>query len=324
MQDKVLLISPEFFNYQIIFKRGIEELGFSCDWYSDRPSSQFLTKAALRLTPFIVKNKTDKYLVELLNKTKNIDYKYIMVVMGEALNDSFISALRERYSQAKFIYVFWDAIANFNMGLKFVHYFDRVYTTDRKDAEKYGFNFIPLFYNDYIDTTPKKLKYDYSFIGTIKKGKNRKLNLLIEEMQKEYDRAFIYKYLQGKSVWLYYKIRYSEEFKKEGINKFHYEKLDSHQTIDIVKSSRFVLDVPMNDQTALTERCFNALYLKRKLITTNEDIANYDFYDSTNIFIYKEGEIINFDSPFFQTAFKPMKNFEKYSLNHWLKTLLLN
>ncbi|MFA6797057.1 MAG: hypothetical protein WCR63_05805 [Bacilli bacterium] len=322
MQDKVLLISPEFFYYQTIFKKGIEELGFDCDWYSDRPSSNFATKAALRVMPFLVKGRCEKYLDKILLETKEKEYKYILVIMGEVLTKSFLKKLKERYSKSKFIYVFWDAIANFNMGLKFTEYFDKVYTTDRGDSIKYGYNFIPLFYNSYIDTSPLETKYDFSFVGTIKKGKNKKLNSLVSQLSKKYNNSIVYKYIQGKSVLLFYKIKYPQDFKKERMKNFKFKKMDSQKAIDIFKSSRFILDVPMNQQKALTERCFNAMYLGKKLITTNQDIINYDFYDKNNIYIYSEGEKINFSSPFFHTEFKPIENYEKYSLNNWLKQLL--
>lgn len=324
MQDKVLLISPEFFYYHKIFKRGIEELGFDCDWYSDRPSSNFLVKASLRVMPFLVKGRTDDYLREILSQTESVKYKYIMVVMGEVLNEKFLKTLRNRYPNSKFVYVFWDAIANFSMGLKFTKFFDKVYTTDRGDSIEYGYNFIPLFYNDYIDTSPREIQYDFSFVGTIKNGKNKKLNSLVSQLSKKYDRSLVYKYIQGKSVYMYYKLKYPQDFKNDRLKNFEFEKMKSEMAIDIFKSSRFILDVPMNKQKALTERCFNAMYLKRKLITTNQDIANYDFYDENNILIYKEGEDIDFTSPFFSTEFKSVENYEKYSLNNWLKTLLLN
>jgi len=323
MQDKVLLISPEFFYYQIIFKKGIEELGFDCDWFSDRPSSNFATKAALRVMPFLLRGRSDKYLSDILEQTKDIEYKYIMIVMGEVLTEGFLQKLRERYSNSKFIYIFWDSIVNFNMGLKFTKYFDKVYTTDRGDSIKYGYNFIPLFYNDYIDTTPSTIKYDFSFVGTIKNGKNKKLNCLVRELSKKYNNSIVYKYIQGKSVLLFYKLKYPKDFKKDKIKNFKFEKIDSKQAIEIFKSSRFILDVPMNQQKALTERCFNAMYLGKKLITTNEDIKNYDFYDENNIYIYLEGEEIDFSLPFFNQDFKSIENYEKYSLNNWLKQLLL-
>lgn len=78
----------------------------------------------------------------------------------------------------------------------------------------------------------------------------------------------------------------------------------------------------MNKQKALTERCFNAMYLGKKLITTNKDIVNYDFYSENNIYVYNEEKGIDFNAKFFNTDFEPIAGYEKYSLTNWLKTLL--
>ena len=322
MKDNVLLISPEFFYYHKIFKRGIEELGYRCDWYSDRPSTNFLTKATLRVSPKLMGGKINKYLNTILKETTNNKYKYVVVIMGEVLSEQFVKSLKESHPTAKYIYVFWDSIVNFGMGLKLVKYFDQVYTTDRGDAKKYKYNFIPLFYNQYIDTTKKETEYDFSFIGTIKHGKNAKINALINEMCKEYKSAYIYKYIQGKSVLMFYKRKYKQEFKDDKLSDFKYDKLDSKTAIDVFKKSKYILDVPMNKQKALTERCFNAMYLGKKLITTNKDIVNYDFYNENNIYVYREEKGIDFNSKFFNSKFEPIEGYEKYSLSNWLKTLL--
>jgi len=67
---------------------------------------------------------------------------------------------------------------------------------------------------------------------------------------------------------------------------------------------------------------FNALFLEKKVITTNKDIVNYDFYSKNNIYIYIPGEEIDFSSSFFQTKFTKIDNFDCYSLHSWLKKII--
>ena len=61
---------------------------------------------------------------------------------------------------------------------------------------------------------------------------------------------------------------------------------------------------------------------KRKLVTTNSDIKNYDFYNENNILIYSEP--INLDSPFFKNEYEELSDemYEKYSLKNWLITMI--
>src|SRR5690606_39098696 len=57
------------------------------------------------------------------------------------------------------------------------------------------------------------------------------------------------------------------------------------------ENSKIVIDIAHANQKGLSMRPFEALGLKRKLITNNTDIKNYDFYNPNNIFI-----IENFDN----------------------------
>ena len=73
----------------------------------------------------------------------------------------------------------------------------------------------------------------------------------------------------------------------------------------------------------LTMRTIELLGLQKKIITTNIDIVNYDFYNPVNILI------IDRDSPkinkeFFTTPFTPIPQeiVSKYIISNWLKRML--
>ena len=70
----------------------------------------------------------------------------------------------------------------------------------------------------------------------------------------------------------------------------------------IYSNSRCVLDSAQEGQMGLTIRVLEALGAKKKLITTNEDIVNYDFYNEENIYVY-DGKTFDFNSPFFKSVF---------------------
>ena len=61
---------------------------------------------------------------------------------------------------------------------------------------------------------------------------------------------------------------------------------------------------------------------KKKLITTNEDVVNYDFYRPENIYVYK-GKI-DLGDIFFEEDYKEVDQeiYEKYSLRSWLKEIV--
>jgi hypothetical protein len=63
--------------------------------------------------------------------------------------------------------------------------------------------------------------------------------------------------------------------------------------------------------------------LKRKLITTNTDIINYDFYHKENIFIMDRKEM-DIDLGFIEGNYHEINKeiYEKYSISGWTKNIL--
>ena len=53
--------------------------------------------------------------------------------------------------------------------------------------------------------------------------------------------------------------------------------------MDVVRSSRAVLDIQHFKQTGLTMRTLETLGAGKKLITTNPDVKEYDFYDEGRV-----------------------------------------
>ena len=88
------------------------------------------------------------------------------------------------------------------------------------------------------------------------------------------------------------------------------------------RKSKVLLDFVISEHKGLSLRTFEALGHDKKLITTNKEIAKYDFYHPNNIFILDN----NFDDiPAFLN--KPYHHIEpkikeKYSFGNWIKYVL--
>jgi hypothetical protein len=105
------------------------------------------------------------------------------------------------------------------------------------------------------------------------------------------------------------------------MDEFHYEPLRSLEMNKIYQDTRCVLDSPQAGQLGLTIRVIEALGAKKKLITTNEDVINYDFYCPENIYVYRG--FFDLKDPFFTEPYKDIDSniYEKYSLRNWLKEI---
>ena len=60
--------------------------------------------------------------------------------------------------------------------------------------------------------------------------------------------------------------------------------------------------------------------MNKKLITTNPDIINYDFYNPNNIHVIDE-ENIRFDAEFFNVPYEPIP---EYKYNNYKKIVCYN
>jgi len=127
--------------------------------------------------------------------------------------------------------------------------------------------------------------------------------------------------MPSKLKYFYHKVL-APEFRHAKLSGFQTEKLSKDQIANIMSVTKCVLDAPQAGQTGLTIRTIECLGAKRKLITTNSDIANYDFYRPENILIF-DGNV-NFTGPFFTSPYvEPDKDvYEAYSLRSWLKSIL--
>ena len=89
-----------------------------------------------------------------------------------------------------------------------------------------------------------------------------------------------------------------------------------------MKESKIILDIHKEIQNGLTFRVFEAIGLNKKLITTNKDIINYDFYNPNNIFVWDE-KITEIPRNFLDNEYEKLSDeiYKKYSLENWVKTV---
>ena len=91
-----------------------------------------------------------------------------------------------------------------------------------------------------------------------------------------------------------------------------------------INRSKVLLDINRLGQSGLTFRVFESLGLEKKLITTNADIKNYDFYNPNNILVIDEKNPI-IPMEFFENDYEKIPNsiLEKYTLKGWTNHVIL-
>lgn len=325
---KLLLIMPRFFNYPQLICAELENMGYETDFFDDRPSTNPWVKAAIRINKDIIKGYIRKYFEKVMETVTSKQYDVVFLISGQSLSfsEDMIGKIKECQPNARFVLYQWDSQVNFPYIKNVQHFFDKRYTFDRSDSsEEKGIKFLPLFYSRNYEelgkAVPSSYEYDFCFVGTAHPKKYKFIKLMSEQLRKVYPKQFIYFFYPSRIVFFYRKL-HDKELRNAHYREFHFTPLSQSEMEKIYTKSRCVLDSAQAGQLGLTIRVLEALGSKKKIITTNEDIVNYDFYCPENIYLY-DGKI-DMDAPFFKCPYKDIERevYEKYSLRNWLSEIL--
>ena len=329
MGKKILLIAPVFFNYYKEIIRELELQGYAVDYVCDAPSNSNVSKALGRINKSIIRFFTYRYfknvVVPLLN-AKTYDYVFVVAGMTFAFSANMVKKIRECNPKAKFVMYQWDSEKNLPYSTSIHPYFDKLFSFDLRDCNRDNkYHFLPLFYTRMYENIGEKndvaCEYDCSYVGTAHPLKYKNINDIASGLKATWNKQFIYHYMPSKLKYIYHKLL-APEYKNAKLSDFRFEKISSSEMVEIFCKSKCILDSPQAGQTGLTIRTMECLGAKKKMITSNTDVVNYDFYQNENIYVYNEK--FDFDSPFFTRPYKEIDNtiYEKYSLRNWLKTII--
>lgn len=98
-----------------------------------------------------------------------------------------------------------------------------------------------------------------------------------------------------------------------------------NELIKYLDESEIFLDIVRKGHNGLSFRIFESLAYQKKLITTNQSIKNYDFYDPNNILIIDEDNV-SIDSEFFNKPYIPLSEevYNKYTIDNWIDSVFFN
>ena len=279
-----------------------------------------LTYVNIDTIPFSYKNKISRITNSLLklvrfpslkekNKTNYIKkaiqngdlFDQILIIRPDKLERKALLFLRENAIQMSCF--LFDGIENFKNQKKTLSFFDTVYSYDKMDVRKYNFQFLTNYiYDDQIET--------------------KKISNLVFNISSFDDRfPFLEKladYFSREQISFRFIVKKDRIFKHKNI-EISDRYLSISEVKNIIASSLVLVDIQQKNQDGLTFRIFEALGYKKKLITNNQDIVTYDFYNPNNIFVISES---NYEVPasFFETDFVEIDNdiLNKYKLDNWI------
>jgi len=313
----ILFFSPRFFAYEKEIKIALEKLGANVIWADDRPSNSFITKLLIRLNKNLLKGITEKYYNQVLNSLKENYFDYILFISPESLTRVSLKRIKDKFKSSKFIFYMWDSFEN-KQSIELLDLFDSILTFDSKDAENYNLKLRPLFYIEtYKEKKENEIIYDLLFIGTAHSDRYKFIEKFIKPSFTGMN-IKLYFFLSSKKLfWL--KKFLNKDFRLVRYREVSFKSLSHKDNSNFMNESKVILDINHPKQVGLTMRTIETLGVQKKLITTNKNILNYDFYNKDNILVIDRNNP-QIDMDFVKKPFNPSNDaiLNKYSINGWI------
>lgn len=316
---KILFIGIGFYDYEEAIVDEMKKCGADVT-YKKLGYDNFeikLTRRIKHLMKFAI-SRMNKRLLQQIND----NFDYVFVIKGDMCNIWFLEKLRQKM-ESTFIMYQWDSInrvKNFEENRKF---FDYIYTFDKKDSlENKDLLFRPLFFRNEFDLDLNNSNCENDIdIYSISQFYDYRYELHKKIRGKYPNYKLVIKLKIGVLFYLKTKILRKITLDKDLVI---YRTMTTSENFDYMKKSKAILDVTNPIQSGLTMRTLEAIGMKKKLITTNKDITNYEFYNSNNIYVLDENVII--DDRFLN---KPYDNIDesirnKYTLNQWIRDIFID
>lgn len=194
--------------------------------------------------------------------------------------------------------------------------FNQIYSFDHLDCQKYKFEYMPLFFSfgfneiDQINfATQNKTVKKCFFLG---RDKNR--IKIIEDLSR---------ILEGLGCIADFYVT-KDNSSKSFESKFYIDHPVNYKwSLDKTIQADIIIDINQEGQTGLTLRALEAIFFNKKLISNNSKIKEYDFYSSSQFFIFGEDKIS--DLSFFLNQHPPKipKNiYYSYSPDYMLEKII--
>ena len=317
---KMLLITEGFYDYDDAMKVVFEQMGYDVTMFQADITLGYVEKLRHRPDLQAYMDARRKEAQSFLYEVQ--PYDTVLVICGHSLHIETFLEFRRRQKQAEFILYLWDDVARVRTFEALKDIFDRIYTFDWKDAEQYGLMFRPLFYLPLYCYSGQKKWRSTSSAGWLHSDRINVLCKILERTFYEDDTAYVYM-LTG--VYTMCKYRISRLIKHRMPAGLHIstKKLDGEASAQLLLESKTVIDIQHPTQRGLTIRTIESLAAHTKLITTNEQVRQYDFYRENNICII-DRENPEISRAWLEKPWVPVEEscVERYSIRQWAEDIL--
>lgn len=321
----ILLIGPSFFGYRDRVAKEMGRHGHDVEVVDDRPSESVAFRSLAKVAAALTAKSIARYTEVLRQRIGSGSYDHVIYMGGMTFlfERSQVELMRFSAPSAKFTAYLWDSLSNSPKLAKSLDLFDRVLSFEPRDCESRGLELRPLFYSDVCARLPLEpdngFAYDACFVGSVHQPRKfEAVKRICDVLEEKGLRVFKYYYMPSRSVAALRKTTVSMYRREE----FFFEPLAADQVADIYANSAAIIDSPQSLQRGLTMRTLEAVGARRKLITTNPDVANYDIFSEDNVAVW-DGER-GISPGFFMSPYcaLPKDVYASYSIESFVASLV--
>lgn len=293
-KNKILILynSVEYFE-ELLNKRNYQ----TCTLY---PNENIITRSLKK----ICKKIDCKDFFLLSSPLKNLKNFSTLIVFAP-VDDFILQHFKDKNPHLKILYWFWNPAYRIGRPTEIHHNNAELWTFDTEDATRYNMKYNNTFYFNEISISNSKNSYDIVFVGR-NKHRNDTLNFYKDKFEE----------LGLKS--LFHIVPNRNERNPNNIKELSYQ-----EYINVVSSSKAILEIMPPSQVGLTLRPMESLFLEKKIITDNILIEKEPFYTPNNIFILGKDDLSSlkdFLSKPYQKIEDSIKEF--YDFDQWLERII--
>ncbi|TYB80251.1 hypothetical protein ES677_02640 [Bizionia gelidisalsuginis] len=315
MPKKICIISFDHWDYDkhiaiALKKKGIDSYHIKIGNYKHASVFDKITNALSKV--FLNKNlkklRRQDFIVHELDRLGFQDQ--ILVINPEVIDLEHHLQIKKRTN--KYIAYLYDSMERNPITHLLDGIFDSIYSFDANDVAQY--NFLPItnynYLTEVIDTANEV--YDAVYVGSLDDRVPRLIDVAARFKKMDVTFKCLILGKNRKLVALKTKGAQYIEFKDDYISQEH--------LIEEYKKAKVIVDFVRENQTGLSFRFFEALALKKKVITNNKNVLNYSFYNPNNIFVMDESNTLP-SKDFFAKNYEELKQqtYNKYTIEKWIE-----
>jgi len=321
-------VSPDYLGLYNDIYQGLVNLGYDTELIITKTinGDPFLVfnKKQVKKSKDVFFNELKEYWTAIFNSGNySFEYDYLIAVDGTCLHPFFFEKLKSKSPNIIKINYLFDGIDNvYRFDRSFI-YFDRIFTFDKSDANKYNIAHLPIYWVDCKEIS--HTERDVFAFGAYNKIRSTVFKYVKNSLPSKNVTSYIKLFVPRSNG----KISKIKSFVKT-LSMFQDYGMVTHTSIPtedfrrMIATSRIVVDTSNGYQDGLSARFMWALGLGKKIITNNKSVVTYDFYNKNQIYVIdcESDNLTDFIMSDFIMSDEIREKVNTYRIDNWLNTLM--